>query len=407
MNSINQIFNDISDNLLYSPLIGIYPCKVNLYTPFINGIAKIFFKILDDSKIEYYVFAGSSIGLVRNNKSIPWVDDYDIIVFEKDFTNFEKLLKVFEYNLFKIKPVYRSASNKKNSNKLCGYSLSSPRYKLNNTKTSFFHIDVFFSKVENNLLKNTCNWGLYDKSNVPISYVVPQNYQKFDDMYLPFFNDYTKDIELEYGDVLNRCVVHVQHGTQAINLNKHWTECYNEFEDFKNISIENTKNKIFDLSQNNNNNIFDSITDHGFDNDNYLMFMKFIANNINSCKEKIINIFNIINVKYVLDIKFYFPKVVVNIHINSVEYLEEIRFFLEFIDNIIVYDNYLYQNVENYLNSIVVINKPSLIYTIDINKNLIKGSKIPHEDYTFVTGIPKLDILRCNKLIGNIVKKRL
>ncbi len=81
---MNEIFNDISNNLLYSPMIGIYPSKLNLYTPFINDIAKIFFKILNNSKIEYYVFAGSAIGLLRNCQSIPWVDDYDIIIFEKD-----------------------------------------------------------------------------------------------------------------------------------------------------------------------------------------------------------------------------------------------------------------------------------------------------------------------------------
>jgi len=76
-------------------MIGIYPSKVNIYTQFINNIAQIFFKILEDSKIEYYVFAGSAIGLIRNGKSIPWVDDYDIIIFEKDMKQIDNILTIF------------------------------------------------------------------------------------------------------------------------------------------------------------------------------------------------------------------------------------------------------------------------------------------------------------------------
>jgi len=53
-------------------------------------MAKIYFSILNKSKFEYYIFAGSAIGLVRDGKNIPWVDDYDIIIFKKNLKLFKK-----------------------------------------------------------------------------------------------------------------------------------------------------------------------------------------------------------------------------------------------------------------------------------------------------------------------------
>ena len=117
---MNKIFKDSTNKLLYSPMIAIYPTKINLYTEYIANVAKIFFKILNDNDIEYYLFAGSSIGLLRNSKSIPWVDDYDIIIFEKDMAKFQKIILILEKNLFFVKPVNLSIpilhiSNKANT----------------------------------------------------------------------------------------------------------------------------------------------------------------------------------------------------------------------------------------------------------------------------------------------------
>ena len=98
---MEKIFDTTSSNILYSPLNGMYPSKINLFTDFIHNTAKIFFKIMKNSKIKYYVFAGSSIGLLRNGKSIPWVDDYDILIFIDDFN--DSVLNVLKTNGFLIK----------------------------------------------------------------------------------------------------------------------------------------------------------------------------------------------------------------------------------------------------------------------------------------------------------------
>ena len=189
---MNKIFNLPRDQLLYSPMIGVYPAKLNLHTPYIKNLAKIFFKILEESKIEYYVFAGSSIGLLRNGKSIPWVDDYDIIIFEKDLPKLEKLMKVFENNYFKTRRV-EIRNNFLNRSKtgmpvpiLAGFVIGTPRYQINGVKTSFFQVDIFLSKVDNNIIRNVGGWGLYHRKNIEMSLVKPPKYHNFDDTNLPF-----------------------------------------------------------------------------------------------------------------------------------------------------------------------------------------------------------------------------
>lgn len=386
---MNKIFNDVSNNLLYSPLIGVYPAKVNLFTPYIADIAKIFFKIMENSKVEYYVFAGSSIGLIRNGKSIPWVDDYDIIIFEKDMKKLDMILTICEKNFFRIKKIELGPIiNQKN--RLSGYSIASPRYRINECKTSFFHVDIFISRVENGYVRNINEWGLYHRKNVPINYVKPQRYLDFDDLRLPFFHQFDKDIALEYGDVINNSIIHICHGRQKVNLNDNWVKCYDEFDNYQNDAINNTKKIILSNACNHSLNLlvdkkYNFLTDYGFDSDNYFLFMKYIADNIDLCSDRKIQIFNLINVKYVYDIKFFFKNIKFEVNINSIKFLEDIRFFIDKIDAIIVSDKEMYLKCESFLNSIIIINKPMLILTLDINKNLIKETFIRTENYQFIT----------------------
>ena len=67
----------------YLPTVGITNLKLCEPNELIFDQATIFFRILDAFKIPYALFAGSSIGLLRNQKTLPFVDDYDIIIFNK------------------------------------------------------------------------------------------------------------------------------------------------------------------------------------------------------------------------------------------------------------------------------------------------------------------------------------
>jgi phosphorylcholine metabolism protein LicD len=50
-------------------------------------------KVLTEHKIKYFVEGGSLLGAVRHRGIIPWDDDIDIGVFDKDF---EKIIPLFE-----------------------------------------------------------------------------------------------------------------------------------------------------------------------------------------------------------------------------------------------------------------------------------------------------------------------
>lgn len=64
---------------------------------------------LDENDIEYFVSSGLLIGLFRHNNSfIPWDDDIDICIFEKDLN---KLDNTFDKNAWVIK--YNGGSNYK------------------------------------------------------------------------------------------------------------------------------------------------------------------------------------------------------------------------------------------------------------------------------------------------------
>ena len=105
MKIFGQCYNDNLNNLRYFPCSGIMKSKLTTYTEFIHDRAKIFFRILEKCKIPYLVFAGSSIGYMRNKRNIPWADDYDIIIFSEYVTLFMQkampILILNEFNYFK------------------------------------------------------------------------------------------------------------------------------------------------------------------------------------------------------------------------------------------------------------------------------------------------------------------
>jgi len=53
-------------------------------------------KVFSDNKIKYFIEGGSLLGAVRHGGMIPWDDDIDLGVFDKDF---EKIIPLFEKHL--------------------------------------------------------------------------------------------------------------------------------------------------------------------------------------------------------------------------------------------------------------------------------------------------------------------
>jgi hypothetical protein len=377
--SLLDIFTEKDTNkLLFLPNIGISNNLVNSYNNFINDQAKVFFSILDKINLDYYVFAGSAIGLVRTENNIPWVDDYDIIVFEENINFFEtKVIPIIKKNKFTIKPFVRSGYTG-------GYQIYSNKenfYTNLKGQVSKFQCDVFFTFVDkNNYIKNLCKWGLYGTKNVNINLVKPKTYKIFNGIKLPFFKDYKKDVTLEYGDVINNCVIHINHGRKLVKINqKHFSEIYKEYENIQNIAIQNTLNLIDNTTYNILNNDINNLEDNLLSDNNYLMnfnIISFIKKN--NLKDIIIKKNKLL--RYVYNIKHYCPdiKIIVDIPEFDFKYLFNLNYVNEFC--------YKSEKELIFLNSkdIIWLNKPILIpdpllkilaKNIDTNKPEINKNK--------------------------------
>ena len=240
------------DEIFYTPCLGITGLKIMTYNNLLNDYAKIYFQILDNFNLEYYVFAGTSVGYVRNKSNIPWVDDYDIMIFESQINLFENIIVPFLKNMGFIHEIMNK--------KWMGSKILSEKIKLNEKhKGCNFLCDIFYSTVKKGIIRNLKinkapelqndkkrGWGLYDKKKLPSEYVFPSKRREIDGMSLPFFNKMEKDVELQYGDIINTCKIHVDHKMKhGITIKKHYSVVYKEFKKFKKEAIKRTEKIIF------------------------------------------------------------------------------------------------------------------------------------------------------------------
>lgn len=190
------------------------------YVPFTDAAKHIYQQILgilDHFGIEYFVFAGTLVGYVRNGRMPPWMDDIDIMIFGDNITLFEE--KVAPYMLacgFNCKP----AANKLTGG---GYHILAlqqstkrsdaiPFADTEDISVPWAQIDVFFSTVdEKNMVRNLKAWGLYHRKDVPFDWVMPPQEISMNGMTFKTFSNIEADVLQEYGDVRNELVVHT-HG---------------------------------------------------------------------------------------------------------------------------------------------------------------------------------------------------
>ena len=250
--------NDVNGNdscAYYLPTVGITNLKLCEPNEVIADQATIFFRILDAFNIPYALFAGSSIGLLRSGKTLPFVDDYDIIIFNKHaplLSNAAPVLKKHGFNIVQsVHPqtkqktnggcsIYSSAIQRFNNNDNCGDSEEGEC----GVKKSYFQCDVFFSYFDGGgFLRNNASWGLYHGKNIHIKDVLPFQRRAFDGLSLPFFKNVASEVYTCYGDV-ERCIVE-SHNFKLRAVYRSWKTAHAEFERIKRYAKDNTINMIF------------------------------------------------------------------------------------------------------------------------------------------------------------------
>lgn len=333
----------------YSPLLGIYPSKINMYTEVIHKMAIVFFSILDKFDLNYVTFAGSSIGLKRCGENMPWVDDYDIMIFEDSIHKFQnEIVPILRLNGFAcFEPALKIYFGG-------GYHVLNYEWKDIPSQVKYFQCDVFYSKYEKDgIVRNLANWGKYNKSRKFTKEIIfPSQRLKFHhDLVLPFMNDIDKEIEFCYGDIYQSCSISTHSLKGEITYND-WREAVADFNSIKQLALENTKERIYlNNAYIGSKNLIVHEDDHQFKDE--IQILSYIS------KEDIglIETYNsLFLAKFGASIRFFYPEIKMTFHVN--EQKINLKQFLNYIDELVVKDEStknFYQNSDT-----IYVNTPNI-----------------------------------------------
>jgi len=384
----NDIENTDDKNVVcggyYLPTVGMTNCKLNEHNELKRDHATIYFRILDRYNVPYAVFAGSSIGLLRNSRTIPWSDGYSVVILNSHLTLLFEIFPILRKNGFKIVKNKNKFTNEYTNG---GCSINSQIHKFTHGnqpddydqdqdqvhKRSGFACDVYYSYVDKNgFLRNSGLWGLYHMKNLHIRDVIPFRRRMFDGLPLPFFNNVNLEVYKTYGntdEAVIKTKTHFQTGS--------WRSAYDEFENRKSKAIQNTMHKICNnnTNKNNNKNQNQNITKSAGNKNNVMKIMdnKYTKNQVellSEIGEKEIGRIYVFSVDFIIQhaacIKFYFPNVVIEYFSYAREV--EVILYLNYVDKLHVYNSF----IEMFYNDpdIVYLNKPK----IDIIKVITFGT---------------------------------
>ena len=194
----------------------------NALHPQYSGVAKQLyskiFSILSKSGIDYFCFAGALVGYVRNRSIPPWLDDMDVMIFEKDFELFEStLVPLFKSCGFECTPKKMLQSDGEKAGYQVRALFSNNGRRAENQTLKFsdevfvevprLQVDFFFSRVTDSVVQNINGWGLYHKKKIKADWVFPGQSIIMDGISMHSFSDIFSDVRHEYGDVNNEIVI--------------------------------------------------------------------------------------------------------------------------------------------------------------------------------------------------------
>lgn len=398
---LNEYFSELD---LYTPCLGLSNSNLTVYNEYVHIHAKLLFKILKDFNLEFYVFAGTSIGYLRNKSNIPWVDDYDIMIFEKDIDFFEKIIIPYLIKVgFYLKPVEKPCQS-------AGYHILSKRTK------KYFQCDVFYSKIHRvkakngftyDFVKNLNGWGRYDKKKLTYNMIYPPKILKIDGLELPFFNKIEEDIKIEYGDIINTCCIHIKHKS-AKTINQNFNVVYEEFHKLLDKAKERTLNYVIKNKDYKYQNKL--VLDNNLDGFSVFNVLNYISKN----NVKDLHIMSEKFLEFCISIKYYFQEIKITFYMF--DHIENHNLiFLNYVDNVKCKNEKIKTNYES--KEVIYVKKKPLFEEIKVitfgtydlfhigHYNLLKRAKGLGSKLIVGVSSDKLNSKKGKQSINNVEKR--
>lgn len=304
------------------------------YTQVSRHIYGQLFEIFEFHKLDFYLFAGTIVGYLRNGRPPAWMDDIDIIIFEDQIDHFEQTviphLMSCGFNCF---------PPRQHKDKGAGWhilsmqqgndrSLTIPLTDNLGVSVPWAQVDVFFTRVDQDgFIRNPAGWGLYNRKNIPVSWVRPGVRVEIESWQVQVFAEYSEDIKKEYGDVMNNVVVST-HGKVFLKApNISW----NTFESDFNRIVSETVSEFPPGVNTESLNAFSPKQDSVFSPNHGQSFDSIISSLLRQQADQL-SIFDEDHIFWVMDIKRLLPQVRVCVHLIGVKSAQRAAHLRDFID---------------------------------------------------------------------------
>ncbi len=214
---VENLFDGVG---VYTKASGYSHAKFNQSTELASSLNYQILETLTETGVDFIVFAGSLIGLVRDGRTHLWNDDLDVMIFKNAFDNFtNQAIPLLESRGFRVYPT----THWKPTQPFGGYAIlgaakaDHSHYELRlddstSVKVPRAQVDVFFSRIDpQNRVRNVGVWGRYHKKAPPLNVILPSRHELFDGRSFATYRNPVEGVRYEYGNVQNFIDIYSHH----------------------------------------------------------------------------------------------------------------------------------------------------------------------------------------------------